>query len=286
MSLSLRTNIPSISAQVEVSKTTSALSKAYERLSSGLRINSASDDPAGLALADKLRSDAIIANTALRNANDGLSLTNIAESAMDEIGNMLSRMAEVAEQSANGTYTNVQRSALSAEFLALGSEIERISKTTTFNNLTLLSNSSNISVQVGLDGTTNSRIIIAGVRSTLDSLGLAASGSERMLYSIITISTDGSQDASANALSAVRNAIGSLSNTRGILGAAESRLTYAITNLAVAKENYMAAESRVRDADVAQETADMIRLQVLQQAGIAVLAQANLQPEIVLKLLG
>jgi flagellin len=286
MSLSLRTNIDSISAQTELSRTTSALSKTFERLSSGLRINSASDDPAGLALADKLNSDAVLANVAMRNANDGLSLTNVAESALDEINNMLSRMSELAEQSANGTYTNTQRSALSSEFLALGSEIERISGTTTFNSMTLLSNSRDITLQVGFDSSVNSRITISGVRSTLDSLGLAASGSSRLTFSIITISTEGSQDASANALSAVRNAISSLGSTRGTLGAVESRLTHAISSLEVARENYMAAESRIRDADIAQETADMVRLQVLQQAGVAVLAQANLQPETVLKLLG
>ena len=285
MSLSLRTNVDSISAQVELNKTTNSLSKTFERLSSGLRINNASDDPAGLALATSLNTDSRLATVAIRNANDGLSLTSVAETAVDEINNMLSRMAELAEQSANGIYTNDQRSALSSEFLALGSEIERISKTTTFNNLTLLSNSSNITLQVGLDATTNSRITLTGVRSTLDSLGLAATGSSQMTFSIITISTDGSVNASTNALSAVRNAINSLGSTRGILGASESRLSYAISNLEVARENFRAAESRIRDVDVAEETANMIRLQVLQQSATAVIAQANLQPEVVLKLL-
>ncbi len=285
MALSLTTNIASNNAQNQLRRTTQSLSKTFERLSSGLRINTASDDPAGLALADKLNSDAAIASVALRNANDGLSLTSIANGALEEVSGMLSRMAELAEQSANGVYTNVQRSALSSEFLALGSEIDRIAKTTTFNDIKLLSNSSNITLQVGLDASANSKITIEGVRGTLDSLGLATTGSSKLTYSIITISTDGSQDASTNALSAVRTAISNLSSARGTLGAAESRLTYAIDNLSVARENFIAAESRIRDADIAEETANMLRLQVLQQAGTAVLAQANLQPELVLKLL-
>lgn len=285
MSLSLITNSSSIAAQAQLKRTTEALSKTFERLSSGLRIASPGDDPAGLALADKLRSDAKVAAVAIRNANDGLSLSAIADSALGEIGNMLSRMAELAEQSANGVYTVVQRSALSSEFLALGSEIDRISKTTKFNDLTLLSASSDISVQVGLDESANSRITIAGVRGTLDSLGLAPNGSSKMTYSIITISTEGSQDASTKALAAVNTAISNLSAMRGNVGAAESRLTTAINYLTVARENFMAAESRIRDADVAAEVADMVRLQVLQQSATAVLAQANLQPDMVLRLL-
>lgn len=282
---SLNSNVDSLIAQNNLARTSQALSKTFERLSSGLRINSAADDPAGLALADSLRTQAILASTAIRNANDGLSLTTIADSALAETYNMLTRMAELAQQSANGSYTMTQRSALSSEFEALGSEIQRIASTTTFNSLNLLSNSSNITIQVGLDGTSNSQIVLKSVVGTLDSLGLAASGSAKLTFSIITISTDGSINASQNALSAVNNAISNLTSKRGTLGAAESRLSTAINYLTVVRENFVAAESRIRDADVAQEVAEMVRLQVLQQAATAVLAQANQQPETVLRLL-
>lgn len=285
MSLTIGTNISSLRAQTELSRATTQLSKVFERLSSGLRINSASDDPAGLALADSLRSDAKLAAVAIRNANDGVSLISIADSALGEISDMLTRMAELANQAANGTYTDSQRSALSSEFLALGSEIERIAKTTTFNNSTILSNSSSVTLQVGTNGTTNSQIVVQGVLGTLTSLGLAPNNSSTLTYSIISTTTSNSQQAALNALSAVNNAINSLNVTRGSIGAAESRLTSAINNLTIQRENFVAAESRIRDVDVAQEVAEMVRLQIVQQAATAVLAQANQQPELALRLL-
>ncbi|MCB0352782.1 MAG: flagellin FliC [Bdellovibrionales bacterium] len=285
MGVSFASNVSALSAQRSLNKTNISLGKTFERLSSGLRINSASDDPAGLALADSLRSDANLASVAIRNANDGISITSIADSALAEVGNILSRMAELAEQSANGVFTNVQRSALSSEFVALASEIERIAVTTEFNDVGLLSDSSSIALQVGLDGTSNSRITINGVLGTLESLGLAGTGSSALTYSINDSTTAFAQSASLAALDAVNAAISTLSSTRGTLGAAESRLNSAVSSLQVARENFVAAESRVRDADVAQEVADLVRLQVLQQAGTAVLAQANQQPQIALALL-
>ncbi|RME59582.1 MAG: flagellin FliC [Candidatus Dadabacteria bacterium] len=284
MTLSLSFNIASLRAQTQLKKTNQELSKTFERLSSGLRINRASDDPAGLALADALRADTKIATVAIRNANDGISLTNIADSALEEISNILNRMAELAEQSANGAVTNSQRSALSSEFTALASEIERIAKTTEFNDLKLLSNSSDVSIQVGLDGTSNSVITINSVLGTLNSLNLGDSGGI-LIYSVIDSTTALSQTAAQNALSAVNNAITTLGITRGLLGASQSRLEFAVNNLTVARENFAAAESAIRDADIAQEVANMVRLQVLQQSVTAVLAQANLQPQLVLKLL-
>ncbi len=285
MPITAASNVNSLHAANQLARTTADLSKTFERLSSGLRINSAADDPAGLALADSLRSDARIASVAIRNANDGISLTSVADAALDEIGDMLTRMAELATQSANGVYTNSQRSALSSEFVALGSEIERIAKTTTFNNLNLLSNSQNITLQVGLDGTSNSRITLTAVTGTLSALGLSSGGSGALTFSIIDNTSTLAQLASQNAVSAVNSAITSLGNIRGLLGAAQSRLDVAVNYLTVARENYIAAESRIRDADVAQEVAEMVRLQVLQQAGTAVLAQANQQPTLVLDLL-
>jgi flagellin len=284
MALSLSTNVSAINAQNNLSKTTAALNTTFQRLSSGLRINSAKDDPAGLAMADSLQTDARLAAVAIRNANDGISLTSIADSAMSEIGNILSRMGELAQQSANGVYTNSQRSALSSEFTALGSEIERIATTTSFNDRALLSNSQSVSLQVGLDSSSDSQITITAINGTLAALGLAASGST-LSFSVIANSDEASQSAATAALTAVTGALSSLNSSRGSLGAAESRLSFAIDNLAVARENFIAAESRIRDADVAQEVAEMVRLQVLQQATTAVLAQANQQPQLVLQLL-
>jgi flagellin len=176
-------------------------------------------------------------------------------------------------------------SALSLEFVALGSEIDRIAKVTNFNNITLLSNSSAVTLQVGLNSQATGQITMQSVLATLDSLGLAASGSSALSYSLLGITTVQAQSAALLALDAINSAITSLTFRRGVIGASESRLTYAIDFLSTARENFLAAESRIRDADVAQEVANMVRLQVLQQAGTAVLAQANQQPQIALSLL-
>ena len=285
MTITAASNVASVRAQRQLESTTRELGTTFERLSSGLRINSAKDDPAGLALADALRADARIASVATRNANDGISLTSITDAALGEISNILTRMLELATQSANGVYTVDQRSALSSEFIALGSEIERIAVTTEFNGLKLLSGSSTISFQVGFDGSSTSRISVTGVQATLSSLGLAASGSSSLTYSIIATTTTGAESASAIAIDQITAALSSLSSRRGAIGAAESRLNVAINYLATARENFIAAESRIRDADIATETANLVRLQVLQQAGVAVLAQANQQPSLVLQLL-
>ncbi len=285
MALSAASNVDSVKAQRQLAKTSSNLAKTFERLSSGLRINQASDDPAGLQVADALRRDAKLASVAVRNAGDGISLVSIADAALSEIDNILSRMAELASQSSNGIYTSSQRSALSSEFIALGSEIQRIAATTTFNGLNLLSASSNVTIQVGLGGDSNSQITITRVLGTLNALGLAATGSSALTFSIISTTSTTSQAAATTALAAINAAISSVTSTRGSLAGAESRLSAAVDYLTVARENFIAAESRIRDADVAQEVAEMVRLQVLQQAATAVLAQANQQPKQVLALL-
>lgn len=285
MGLSYASNTASLQIQTRLNRTNNELGKTFERLSSGLRINSSADDPAGFQVAETLRTDARLAAQAIRNANDGISLTTIADSALEEVSSILSRMSELAEQSANGAYTNTQRSALSLEFVALGSEIDRIARTTSFNSVKLLSATSDITLQVGLDATANSRITLQAVQGTLESLGLATVGSSSLTFSLVATTDELSQSASQNALTAITGAITSLSTSRGTLGATETRLSTAINYLSVARENFLAAESRIRDADVAQEVAEMVRLQVLQQAGVAVLAQANQQPARVLALL-
>lgn len=286
MAITISTNISSLNAQRRLGVSSKALTKSFERLSSGLRIVRASDDSAGLAIADSLKADQRVAGVAIRNANDGVSLISIADGALSEIGNVLSRMAELSEQSANGVLSSTQRSALDAEFSALGSEVSRISATTEFNGLNLLSGGSQVTFQVGFDSGTNSRISFSGVEGTLASLGLATSGSNALIFSLNGASTAAGQDAARNALDAVKGAISSLTTNRGTLGAAESRLNVTISNLQVARENLASAESQIRDVDVAGEAAELTRLNILQQAGAAVLAQANQQPALALALLG
>ncbi len=285
MTINIRTNIASITGQRNLYDTTQKLQTTFERLGSGLRINRASDDAAGLAIAESLKADARIASVAIRNANDGISIIAIADQAIAQIANVLTRLAELAEQSANGVYDNVQRSALNNEFIALQSEIERIAHTTTFNGLRLISGTNTVVFQVGFDGSSLSQISITGVAATLQALNLAATGSSTPQYSIIGATNLDSQVAARSALDAINAAIASVNRNRGALGAAESRLNVAIRNLQVARENFMAAEARIRDADVAAEAAELARLTILQQAGTAVLAQANQQPSLALALL-
>lgn len=285
MAITLGSNIASLKAQSRLGKTDLAINKTYEKLSSGLRINTASDDAAGLAIADDLRAKIRIGQVAIRNANDGISTVAIADSALSEIGGVLSRLAELSEQSATGTFSAIQRSALQSEFTALGSEIERIANTTEFNGVKILSSSSALTLQVGFDSTANSQITFTNVTGTLASLGLASTGSAQLTYSLNANSLELSQSASRITLDAVNGAIQSLAQTRGNLGATESRLRLAVSNLSVARENFAAAESRIRDLDVAEEAANLTRLTILQNAGAAVLAQANQSPALALKLL-
>ena len=284
MSITINTNVSSLNAQRNLSSTTDSLSKSYQRLSSGLRITRASDDAAGLAIADTLAADQAIASVAVRNANDGISAISIADGALNEIGAVLERMAELAEQSANGVLNTSQRSAISNEFNALGSEIQRIADTTEFNGLKLLSGGVEISLQIGFNSQASAQVSFSGVQGTLNSLGLSLPDNS-LMYSLNDSTTAGGQFAAKTALDAVKGAINSLTSSRGTLGAVESRLNAAVNNLEVARENYSAAESQIRDVDVASEAAALTQTSILQQAGSAVLAQANQQPQLALTLI-
>lgn len=285
MPITINSNIASLQAQRRLSLSSDGLNKTYEKLSSGQRINRASDDAAGLAIADSLKATQRVALVAIRNANDGISTIGIADGALAQIGGVLSRLAELAEQSANGVYSTTQRSALQNEFVALGSEIERIAVTTVFNGVTLLSGSSNIVLQVGFNSQSTSQIALSGVQGTLAALGLAGANLSALTFSINAATADEAQSAARLALDGVNGAISSLAVQRGNLGATESRLQVAINNLSVARENFAAAESRIRDVDVASEAAELTRLNILQQAGASILAQANQQPQLALSLL-
>jgi flagellin len=287
MPVSIGINVQSLQAQRQLSNTTGKLGKVYEQLSSGLRINKAADDAAGLAIAETLQRDQRIATTAIRNANDGVSLIAIADGALSEINNVLGRMAELAEQSANGVLSLDQRSALSTEFSALGSEIQRVANNTEFNSVKLLSTSQQVVLQVGFDSASTSQITLNNVTSTLKAIGLTTVASGDSLgYSISAGTIAGAQSASRFALDNVRAAVGSIASLRGAIGAGESRLRTAVSSLAVARENFAAAESQIRDADVASSAAELTRLGILQQAGSAVLSQANQQPQLALSLIG
>ncbi len=284
MAITINTNTGALSAQRYLGQTTALLGRTFERLSSGLRIVRASDDAAGLAIADSLRADSRVAGQAIRNASDGISLVSIADGALGEIGNILTRMAELAEQSANGTLSTSQRSALQSEFVSLGSEIERITVTTEFNDLSLINGGNDITLQVGLDSSANSQITINAVNSSVLGLGIGNS-SGALTFSLNDVSDAGAQAAAQAALDAVTAAVSSLTSARGVVGAAESRLNVAVSNLQIQRENYINAESQIRDVDVASEAAELTRLTILQQAGAAVLAQANEQPALALQLL-
>jgi flagellin len=285
MAINIRTNVPSLLAQRNLDISSSRLNTSYERLSSGLRINRARDDAAGLAIAESLKADSRVAAVAIRTASDGVSIISIADQAIGQISNVLSRLAELSEQSANGVYANTQRSALQNEFTALLSEIERIAITTEFNGLKLLSGGGEVVFQVGFNGASTSRVSYTGVTATLQALGLAATGTSAPSYSILGVTDIEAQSASRLALDAINAAITSVTRNRGTLGAAESRLDVTIQNLQVARENFLAAESRIRDVDVAAESAELTRTNILQQAGAAILAQANNQPQLALRLL-
>lgn len=285
MSLGIKTNLSSIAAQRNLGESTGRLRTAYERLSSGMRINRAKDDAAGLAIAESLKVDARVAQVGIRNANDGISIVAITDGAIGQITNILSRLGELAEESANGVYSNGQRSALQLEFSALLSEVERIALSTEFNGVKLLSGGANVIFQVGFDGSSISQISYSGVQATLQALGLAGAGTSTATFSITGSTEIDSQSASRLALDAIRVAITSVTRNRGTLGAVESRLETTINNLTVARENFMAAESVIRDVDVAAESAELTRLTILQQAGTAILAQANQQPRLALQLL-
>lgn len=285
MPITINSNTSSLNAERYLGQSTAKLRQVYESLSSGLRITRASVDAAGLAIADTLRADQRIATVAIRNANDGISLVSIADGALSEIGNILTRMGELSEQSANGTLSTTQRSALDLEFHQLGSEIERIATTTEFNQLKLLSGAQVVALQVGFNSASTSQITFSATTGTLASLGLAGTGSSFLTFSLNGSTAANGQTAALSALDAVRAAIGSLVANRGTLGSIESRLNASINNLQVTRENYAAAESQIRDVDVASAAAELTRLNILQQAGAAVLAQANQQPALALQLL-
>ena len=275
MGLRVNTNVTSINAQRNLASVTDRLSTNFRRLSTGLRISTAADDAAGLAISERLRSQVRSLDQAKRNANDGISLVQTAEGALNEVNSVLTRLRELSIQAANGSVSNQDKDTLNEEFTSLVDEIDRIAQSTEFNGINLLDGSSaSVSFQVGY-GTT------AGV-DTLD-VTLQAADETALGLDSLDISSTGN---TSTAIAAIDTAINTVSSLRGSLGAAQNRLGSTINNLAIQTENLSAAESRIRDVDVAYETAQLTRNSILQQASISILAQANAQPQAALALLG
>ena len=275
----INTNLMSLNAQRNLSTTSNALATSIQRLSTGLRVNSAKDDAAGLAIAERMNAQVRGMNVAIRNANDGISLAQTAEGAMGKIGENLQRMRELAVQSANDSNGADDRAALNAEYQQLAEENARVISNTKFNGQELLTGAGgsggSFSFQVGA-GTTADNQISIGTSNVSSSMG-ATQGSAATL---------GSTAATAlTAISAIDAALNSINSTRATMGAAQSRFESVISNLQIASENQAAARSRIMDADFAAETAALTRSQVLQQAGTAMLSQANSIPNNVLSLL-
>lgn len=285
MAITLGSNLFATKVMGQIDRTSQRLKSVYYSLSTGTDLGIDGELGGRVTLADRLRMQTKVATVALRNANEGLSYLATADAGLQEIQNILYRMAELANQSANTTFASAQRSALSSEFVALGSEIERITKANTFNTLNTLSSGSDISLQVGITGGAESSIQISSVVATVAALGLGAvSGS--LTYSITGTTADAAVTSSRLAYSALLTAQDSLTIKRGSVSAVTSRLQMAVNFLSTARENYTAAESNIRDSDTARDVAEFTRLQVLQQSQAALLAQANQQPSLVLRLLG
>ena len=275
MGLRVNTNVASINAQRNLGAVTDRLSSNYRRLSTGLRISTASDDAAGLAISERLRSQVRSLDQAKRNANDGISLVQTAEGALNEVSSILTRLRELAIQSSNGSVSNQDKETLDEEFQSLVSEVNRIGRSTEFNGIKLLDGSSStVSFQVGF-----------GTTSGIDTLSVSLSAALSTSLSLNSLDI-GSGGATTTAISNIDAAINTISSLRGSLGAVQNRLGSTINNLAVQVENLSAAESRIRDVDVAYETAQLTRNNILQQASISVLSQANAQPQSALTLLG
>ena len=282
MSLIINSNIASVTAQRHLNNSRAEMDQAMERLSSGKRINSAMDDAAGLTIAHSLDAKVTSLNQAARNANDGVSLINLAEGALDQVSAMLTRMRELAVQSINGTYSSTDRTNLNSEFDALASEITRVADNTKFNGISVIGTAATLTFQVGH---TSSDVITL----TTEDMAAEEIGSGTVAFDVGSLSIasiGGTSSAFAKgALAVLDQAIVDVDSYRATLGATANRMSHAASNLMTRVENQMAARSRIEDADYAVEAANLARAQVLQQAGTAMLSQANASTQTVLSLL-
>ena len=280
MGLSILTNTTSLNAQKNLTKSNMALSSSISKLSSGMRINNASDDAAGLGISESLKAQTRSISQASRNANDAISMSQVAEGSMNEMQGIVSRMRELSVQAANDTLGDDERGYIQTEFTELGKEVDRISKVTNFNGKNLLDGtaSAGLTFQVGIYNTSNDRMTMSIGQLDTTTLG-TASGTKIASASLSTAS--GAQAA----IGVFDDAIKNLSSARANIGAVQNRLNVTVANLATSEENLSAANSRIRDVDIASESAKMTQSQILSQAGLAVLSQANQLPQSALSLL-
>ena len=277
-------NIASLNAQRLLGVNSARLAQSVERISSGIRINKASDDAAGLAISEGLRSDIRALRQAVRNANDGVSLINVTEGALNEQAGILIRLRELASQAATGTVSSTERATIQLEFSALRNEVDRIAATTEFNGQKLVDGSlassitstSQIFIQIGINSSADSRI---NLNEQVDLEAMTSTG--LAIHELSVTSAAGA----LSALSQMDTSISQITAGRGKIGAVQNRLAKSISNLSVGIENLTAADSQIRDADLAHEVAMLTRNQILVQASTAMVGQANLIPQSVLQLL-
>ena len=275
MGLRVNTNVASINAQRNLATVNEKLAANFRRLATGLRVSNAADDAAGLAISERLKAQIRSAAQNNRNANDGISLVQTAEGAMNEVSNILVRLRELSIQSSNGTVSTQDKETLDEEFQSLVNEVNRIGRSTEFNNIKLLDgSSSSVSFQVGFGTTTG-----------IDTLNVTLSATLSTSLGLNTLDIGSGGDSSL-AVAQIDSAINTISSLRGKLGAIQNRLGSTINNIGNRIENLSAANSRIRDVDVAFETAQLTRNSILQQASISILAQANAAPQSALALLG
>ena len=290
MAMTINTNINSLNAQRNLGMSQSSLATSMQRLSSGLRVNSAKDDAAGLAIAERMNAQIRGSNVAIRNANDGISLAQTAEGALGKIGDSLQRMRELAVQSANATNSSSDRANLDSEFAQLQSEISRVIGGTSFNGTALFTGSTSFSFQVGAGTTSNDVVSVSRNQlsgGTAGTSGGTAPATAADAIARVTSASDIAADATAatNAIKDIDAALDKVNSERANYGAAQNRFESVIGSLQISAENVSAARSRIMDADFAKETAELTRTQILTQAGTAMLAQANQAPQSVLSLL-
>jgi flagellin len=284
MAIRIFNNIASTNAQRILGINNDRLAQSIERISSGIRINRGADDAAGLAISEGLRSDIRALRQATRNANDGISLINVTEGALNEQSGILIRLRELASQAATGTVGSTERATIQLEFSALRDELTRIAQTTEFNGIGLIdgnlassvATTSHTLIQIGIDSSANSRLDLNAI------LGLDAITSSTL--GVASLSVTASAEA-LTALATIETAIASVTAARGKVGAVQNRLQRSVSALSISSENLQAAESSIRDADIAHEIAQLTRNQILVQTSTAMVGQSNLIPQSVLQLL-
>jgi flagellin len=279
MALTVRTNIASIRASNRLNSTQNSLTSSLEKISSGLRINRAADDAAGLSVASRMDSDNTSLKQAIRNANDGISLVQTAEGGLNEIYNILVRMRELSVQASNETYSSIDRSQINTEFGQLGLEIARIASIANFNRQDLLSATSTMTLQIGIHNNSDNQLSIAlsTIAATIGALGL---NTDNIAASGITTLTR-----AASAIATLDSALQAVNTRRARLGAFQNRLENALNEATNYSENLASTASQILDVDYAEESANMTRYQIMQQAGVAALGQAKAIPQSVVSLL-